>query len=91
MFDVKATFLSKKNGSVNEKSALFSLSPVDKLSCISTGVFGFPAELACPIAVRSVRHWLDSHQHCFESIIFNVFSRRDESLYEQVLEGLRHG
>lgn len=59
--------------------------------CISTGVFGFPAELACPIAVRSVRNWLDSHQHCFESIIFNVFSRRDESLYEQVLEGHRHG
>ena len=59
--------------------------------CISTGVFGFPAELACPIAVNTVRQWLDSHQHHFETIIFNVFSSRDERLYEQVLNGHDHG
>lgn len=59
--------------------------------CISTGVFGFPAELACPIAVNTVRQWLDSHQHRFETIIFNVFSSRDERLYEKVLERHRHG
>lgn len=54
--------------------------------CISTGVFGFPQEQAAPIAVRTVEEWLDAHPDTpVKRVIFNVFSERDEKVYERLL------
>ena len=52
---------------------------------ISTGVFGFPAQRASRIAVATVREWLDAHPDTDIDVVFNVFSERDEALYEELL------
>src|SRR5262249_58440126 len=48
---------------------------------ISTGVFGFPAEPACAIALATVAAWLDPNADPFDRVIFNVFSDADQQLY----------
>lgn len=53
--------------------------------CISTGVFGFPQEEAASIAVAAVRRWLDEHPDASMTVVFNVFSETDESLYRPLL------
>ena len=52
---------------------------------ISTGVFRFPKERASEIAVQTVTEWLAAHPGAMDRIIFNVFSDRDRSIYEQNL------
>ncbi|KAI1080659.1 macro domain-like protein [Whalleya microplaca] len=50
---------------------------------ISTGVFGFPADQACVIAVDAVLSWIETHpETSLTDIIFNVFSEDDLSLYQ---------
>jgi O-acetyl-ADP-ribose deacetylase (regulator of RNase III) len=53
--------------------------------CISTGVFGFPAEPAARIAVRTVAQWLTEHPGRLDLIVFNVFTPKDLSIYRNVL------
>lgn len=53
--------------------------------CISTGVFCFPNDRACKIAVQSVTKWMDEHPGIVDRIIFNVFKDEDRSLYESEL------
>ena len=52
---------------------------------ISTGVFHFPKENACKIAVQIVTDWLAAHDGQMDRVIFNVFSDKDRKLYEQNL------
>ncbi|MBN2029326.1 protein-ADP-ribose hydrolase [bacterium] len=52
--------------------------------CISTGLYGFPAEEAAPIAVQTVSEWLDEHPERFSQIIFNVFTERDYEFYQKI-------
>ena len=52
---------------------------------ISTGVFRFPKERASEIAVQAVTEWLARHPGAMDRVIFNVFSDRDRSIYEQNL------
>ncbi|MCS7021978.1 MAG: O-acetyl-ADP-ribose deacetylase [Gemmataceae bacterium] len=47
---------------------------------ISTGAYGYPPEEACPIAVRTVREQLLTHNAC-DRLIFCTFSERDYQLY----------
>jgi O-acetyl-ADP-ribose deacetylase (regulator of RNase III) len=59
--------------------------------CISTGVFGFPAEPAARIAVATVQSWLfardaQSHSKTDMTVIFNVFGEKDERIYRKLLE-----
>lgn len=49
---------------------------------ISTGVYGYPPEEACPIAVRTVLEEVERFDAC-ERVIFCTFSRRDYELYQQ--------
>lgn len=53
--------------------------------CISTGVFGFPQAEAASIAVATVRRWLNEHPDTPMTVVFNVFSETDESLYRPLL------
>ena len=49
--------------------------------CISTGIYGFPPELAAPIAVRAARE----HGASLHTITFCCFSSADLALYEVAL------
>lgn len=51
---------------------------------ISTGVYGYPIELAAKIAVSAVRAALQEHA-VVQEVIFCCFSSRDLQIYEQVL------
>ena len=53
---------------------------------ISTGVFRFPKERASEIAVQTVTDWLTAHRGQMDRVVFNVFSDRDRSIYEQNLQ-----
>ncbi|ANQ84656.1 O-acetyl-ADP-ribose deacetylase [Azoarcus olearius] len=52
--------------------------------CISTGVYGYPPELAAQVAVGTVRYAL-SGEHPFEQVLFCCFSPADLRLYEHLL------
>ena len=55
--------------------------------CISTGVFRFPAEKAAEIAVKTVREWKTQTESTMK-IVFNVFSEKDELIYQKILGAL---
>ena len=51
--------------------------------CISTGVFMFPQDKACEIAVKTVRDWLDQHpDSSVQKVVFNVYKDEDYRLYD---------
>jgi len=52
---------------------------------ISTGVYGYPAEQACDIAVNSVTAALEARLS-IEQVIFCTFSGHDLSLYQRALQ-----
>lgn len=52
--------------------------------CISTGVYGYPKDKACALAVRTVREW-KKKTHSEIKIIFDVFTDEDRRLYEREL------
>lgn len=53
--------------------------------CISTGVYRFPAEPACEIAVATVSAWLGKHERP-QDVTFCCFSEADAAIYRQRLE-----
>ncbi len=55
---------------------------------ISTGAYGFPIELAAPIAVRVVREFVEK-TNLVEEAIFCCFSSDDLSVYRRVLGRIR--
>jgi O-acetyl-ADP-ribose deacetylase (regulator of RNase III) len=52
---------------------------------ISTGVYGFPVELAAEIAVRTVQQ-LAAEREVFDQVIFCCFSAMDLRLYQGLLK-----
>lgn len=54
--------------------------------CIATGVYLFPKDQACEIAVTSVAQWLDTHE-LPETVVFCCFEDEDFSLYKDRLGG----
>ncbi len=53
--------------------------------CLSTGVYGYPKNLAAKLAVETVNKWLPSRGSL--KIIFNVFEDEDKAHYERELSG----
>jgi O-acetyl-ADP-ribose deacetylase len=51
---------------------------------ISTGIFGYPIELAAPLAVRTVKSVAANHDS-FEEITFCCFSAQDFAEYQRAL------
>jgi O-acetyl-ADP-ribose deacetylase (regulator of RNase III) len=54
---------------------------------ISCGVYGYPLEAACKIAVDTTRAFLEGHPE-IQRVIFVLFSDRDRALYEKYLKSL---
>lgn len=52
--------------------------------CISTGVYGYPRELAAPVAAGAVAAFLAGGPE-FREILFCCFSREDLACYERLL------
>jgi O-acetyl-ADP-ribose deacetylase (regulator of RNase III) len=52
---------------------------------ISTGVYGYPVELAAPVAVRTVREFT-AHTDEIDEVIFCCFSAGDFSCYSRLLD-----
>lgn len=52
--------------------------------CISTGVFGFPQDEACQIAIETTKDYLKTHASSLK-VIFNVFTDEDAQLYKEAL------
>ena len=53
--------------------------------CISTGVFRFPKDYACQIALKTVDDFLDTNRDYFDKIIFNLHGNKDVELYEKFI------
>lgn len=51
---------------------------------ISTGVYGYPKELAGRVAVETVRGWLDT-PHSVEEILFVSYDAENERIYGELL------
>lgn len=52
--------------------------------CIATGVYGFPKNLACDIAVETVAEWLNEHEIPNE-VVFCCYEDEDADLYRRRL------
>jgi len=53
---------------------------------ISTGAYRFPIELACPLALQTVKSFLDKNPSELEKVIFVLFSDEDLRVYRQNYE-----
>lgn len=53
---------------------------------LSTGVFGYPIEQACHIAVSTVKEYL---KNSTLNVVFDVFSEGDEKVYERELAKIK--
>jgi O-acetyl-ADP-ribose deacetylase (regulator of RNase III) len=71
-----------------------SLALADELGChtvafpaIATGIYGFPAERAAPIALRATRDELDARR-VIERVTFVLFSEEHFQAFADALEGI---
>ena len=56
---------------------------------ISTGVYGYPIELAAKIAVSTIAEWISDQASCgIRTVIFCCFSPRDLLVYESALAAI---
>lgn len=53
--------------------------------CISTGVYGYPPELAAQVAVASVREAVESGSGRVSEVLFCCFVESDLEIYEELL------
>jgi O-acetyl-ADP-ribose deacetylase (regulator of RNase III) len=56
---------------------------------ISTGAYGYPAERAARIALRTVAEYLRNHPYQFDEVRFVLFSEDDLATYSAALEAAR--
>jgi len=51
--------------------------------CISTGIFGYPNDKACEVALKTVRSFLEKNHQSVDRIIFCLFLDVDVELYKE--------
>merc|ERR1712059_86468 len=51
--------------------------------CISTGVFGYPNDAACCVALRTVRSFLETNHKNVDRVVFCLFLPVDIKIYNQ--------
>lgn len=50
--------------------------------CVSTGLFGFPKDSACKIAIESVNEWMNKNPDYVIHVVFCIYSDKDYDLYK---------
>jgi len=72
----------------SQSIALAQLKAVQSMAfpCISTGVYGYPPDLAAETAVAAVREALERGSSPLSEILFCCFSESDLELYERLLD-----
>lgn len=53
--------------------------------CISTGIYGYPNDKAAPVAISTVRKFLQSNPESMDRVIFCLFLNVDVDLYNKLL------
>lgn len=51
---------------------------------ISTGVYGYPKDIAADIAITTVSEWLELHKE-FGEVVFAIFDEENFSIYQNIL------
>nr|CAD2185317.1 unnamed protein product [Meloidogyne enterolobii] len=52
--------------------------------CISTGIYHFPKDEACQIALTTIKNWFkENGDSSIDKIIFCVFNEQDEEIYKE--------
>ena len=84
--DVAALFLAYKSTfQLCAENGIGSLA----LCCLSTGVFRFPANEACSVAIQAAKSFIESNPvGTLKQIIFNVFLESDQRLYHEAFPRL---
>ena len=78
--DLKSCYLSCLNMAAEMKLSALAF------CCISTGEYHYPKDEACRLAVQTVKQWkLETGSSL--KVVFNVFLKEDEALYERELFG----
>ena len=53
--------------------------------CISTGVFRFPKDEACKIAIKAVDDFITENKDELDKVVFNLWSEEDVNTYERYI------
>jgi len=53
---------------------------------ISTGIYGYPIENACVVAVGTVSDFLKDQKHNYKEVRFILFSEKDYQNYKEIIE-----
>ncbi len=56
---------------------------------ISTGIYGFPVEQAAPIALQTIRRFMEEHPGALDEVRMVLFSERDLEAYRSALASLQ--
>jgi O-acetyl-ADP-ribose deacetylase (regulator of RNase III) len=54
---------------------------------ISTGIYGYPKELAAELAISTVNQFLNDHPGSFDTILFVCFDDENFSIYQKAIAG----
>merc|ERR1712062_244235 len=54
--------------------------------CISTGIYGYPSHEAAPVAIKTVRTFLESNFDKVDRVIFTLFLDKDVDIYEKQMQ-----
>jgi O-acetyl-ADP-ribose deacetylase len=76
MLLTNAYFNSLKLGAENNVTSI-------AFPSISTGVYGYPIEMACPVAINTITTFLKNESHKYNLVRFIFFSGPDYAIYEK--------
>ncbi|KAJ1902478.1 O-acetyl-ADP-ribose deacetylase macrod2, partial [Coemansia sp. IMI 209127] len=93
-FNLPAKYVIHTVGPVGEKHDLLASAYTESLKvakannvrsiafpCISTGVYGYPAEAASRVAKQAVADWTNEHPDALDRVVFCMFDDKSERCY----------
>ena len=54
--------------------------------CVSTGKYKYPSRAACPVALETVRAFLEKNSAEVDRVIFCLFLEKDVKVYEEQMQ-----
>ncbi|KAJ2849250.1 O-acetyl-ADP-ribose deacetylase macrod2 [Coemansia brasiliensis] len=101
-FNLPAKYVIHTVGPIGEKPELLASAYRESLNvalhnnvrsiafpCISTGVFGYPAESACSVALSAVEEWLGAHPNTIERVVFCMFNQNSLCAYNKLVSTIQ--